>query len=134
MIEIGRCYRMEMKVGKLKVKRISRQHFPTQIIMDRKQLKNVVYFNSFGSMVTNDTRCTWDIKFRIDEANAAFKKEEDEEEKQKKRRIRKMRRRQRIKEEERGGGEAEEKKNKKDEEKTKKKRRRKRRRRRRKEE
>jgi len=33
-------------------------------------------------MVTNDARCTWDIKSRIAEANAAFKKKEEEEEKE----------------------------------------------------
>jgi len=36
VIEIGKCYRMEMNVGKLKVKRISRQQSPTQIIMYQK--------------------------------------------------------------------------------------------------
>jgi hypothetical protein len=34
MIETGRCYRMEMNVGKPEVKRISRQQSPTQNIMD----------------------------------------------------------------------------------------------------
>jgi hypothetical protein len=46
VIEIGRCCRMEMNVGKLKVKRISRQQSPTQIVMDQKQLKNVVYIST----------------------------------------------------------------------------------------
>jgi hypothetical protein len=36
LIEIGRCYGMEMNVGKTKVMRISRQPFPVKIVIDQK--------------------------------------------------------------------------------------------------
>jgi len=41
LIEIGRCYGMEINVEKVKVMRISRQPFPVKIMVDQKQLKNV---------------------------------------------------------------------------------------------
>jgi len=41
LIEIGRCYGMEMNVEKTKVMRISRQPFPVKIIIYQKQLENV---------------------------------------------------------------------------------------------
>jgi len=44
IIEIGRCYGMEMNVEKTKVMRISRQRFPVKIIIDQKQLENVESF------------------------------------------------------------------------------------------
>jgi hypothetical protein len=68
LIEIGRCYGME----KTKVMRISRQLFPTQIMIDQNQLQNVEYFNNLGSTITNDARCTHEIKSRIAMANVAF--------------------------------------------------------------
>jgi hypothetical protein len=40
-----------------------------------KQLKNAEYFNHLGSMITNDARCTREIKFRTAMAKAAFNKE-----------------------------------------------------------
>ena len=67
-------YEMQMKVKKAKVMRIWRQPSPVQIMTDLKQLQNVEHFNYLGSMVTNDARCTWEIKYRISMANAAFKK------------------------------------------------------------
>jgi hypothetical protein len=45
LIEIGRCYGMEMNVGKTKVMKISRQPSPMKIMIDQKQLENVEYFN-----------------------------------------------------------------------------------------
>jgi predicted nucleotidyltransferase len=45
LIEIGRCYGMEMNVEKTKVMRISRQPLPVKIMIDQKQLENVEYFN-----------------------------------------------------------------------------------------
>jgi hypothetical protein len=39
LIEIGRCYGMEMNMKKTKVMRISRQQFPVKIIIDQKQLE-----------------------------------------------------------------------------------------------
>ena len=54
--------------------RISREQTPVRIVIDQEQLKNVEYFNYLGSMITNDARCTREIKFRISIAKAAFKK------------------------------------------------------------
>ena len=71
LIEIGRCYGTEMKVEKTKVMRISRQPSPVTIMIDQKQLENVEYL---GSMITNDGRCTREIKSRIAMAKAAFSK------------------------------------------------------------
>ena len=49
LIEIGRCYGMEMNVEKTHVMRISRQPFPVKIIIDQKQLENVEsFFLIFG--------------------------------------------------------------------------------------
>jgi len=71
-IEIGRCYGMEMNVEKTNVMRISRQPYPVTIMMDQKQLKNVECFKYSGSMLTNDGRCTCEIKSRLAMAKAAF--------------------------------------------------------------
>jgi hypothetical protein len=45
-----------------------------KIMIDQKQLENVEYFNYLGSMITNDARCTREIKSRIAMAKAAFNK------------------------------------------------------------
>jgi hypothetical protein len=74
LIEIGRRYGMEMNVEKTKVMRISRQSSPIKIMIDQKQLENVEYFNYLGSMITNDARCTREIKSRIAMTKAAFNK------------------------------------------------------------
>jgi hypothetical protein len=74
LIEIARCYGMEMNVEKTKVTRISRQRSPIKNMIGQKQLQNVEYFNYFGSMITNDARCTHEIKSRIAMAKAAFNK------------------------------------------------------------
>jgi hypothetical protein len=63
---------MEMNVEKTKVMRISRQPYPIKIMIDQKHLENVEYFNYLGSMITNDARCTREIKSRIALAKAAF--------------------------------------------------------------
>jgi hypothetical protein len=65
LIEIGRCYGMGINVEKTKVIRISRQPFPAKLIIDQKQLENVKSFKHLGSMLTNDVRCTCEIKSRI---------------------------------------------------------------------
>jgi hypothetical protein len=54
--------------------RISRQPYPTKIIIDQKQLEIVEYFNFLGSMITSDARCTREIKSTIAMAKAAFNK------------------------------------------------------------
>jgi hypothetical protein len=63
---------MEMNVEATKVMRISRQPSPLYITIDQKQLENVEYFNYWGSLITNDARCTREIKSRIATAKAAF--------------------------------------------------------------
>jgi hypothetical protein len=63
---------MEMNVGKIKVKKISREPSTVQIMIDQKQLENVEYLNYLVSMVTNDVRCTREIKARIAIAKLTF--------------------------------------------------------------
>jgi len=43
-------------------------------MIDQKQLENVKSFKYLGSMLTNDARCTCEIKHRIAIAKAAFNK------------------------------------------------------------
>jgi hypothetical protein len=74
LIEIGRRYGMEMNVEKTKVMRISRQPSRIKIMVDKKQLENVEYLNYLGTMITNDARCTCEIKSTIVIAKAAFNK------------------------------------------------------------
>jgi len=74
LTEIGRCYFMEMHVEKTKVVRISRQPSPVTIMINQKQLENVECFKYLGSMLTNDGRCTCEIKSRTAMAKAAFNK------------------------------------------------------------
>ena len=74
LIEIGGCYGMEMNVEKTKVMRISRHPSPVTIMLDQKQLENVECFKYLGSMLTNDGKCTHEIKSRIAMAKAAFSK------------------------------------------------------------
>jgi hypothetical protein len=65
---------MEINVEKTKVMRVSRQPSQIKITTDQKQLENVEYFNYLGNMITNDARCTCEIKTRIAMAKAAFNK------------------------------------------------------------
>jgi hypothetical protein len=74
LVEIGRSYRMEMNVEKTKVMRISRQLFLVKITIDKNQLENVESFKYLGSILTNDGRCTCEIKCRIAMDKAAFNK------------------------------------------------------------
>jgi hypothetical protein len=41
-------------------------------MIDQKQLENVEYFNYLDSMITNDARCTCEIKSSAAMAKAAF--------------------------------------------------------------
>ena len=70
LIETGRSYGMEINVEKTKVMRISRQPFPITIKIYQKQLVNVKCFKYLGSMLTEDGRCTCEIKSRIAMAKA----------------------------------------------------------------
>jgi hypothetical protein len=54
--------------------RISRQPTPLQIKIDKNLVENVEGFNYLGSMITNDARCTREIKKRIAMAKSAFNK------------------------------------------------------------
>jgi hypothetical protein len=74
LIEIGRCYGMEINVVETKVMRISRQPSPGRTMIAQKQLENVESFKYLGSILTNDGRCTCEIKCRIAMAKAAFNK------------------------------------------------------------
>jgi hypothetical protein len=75
LIEIGRCYGMEMNVEKRnKLMRISKQPFPVKIMIDQKQIENVESFKYLGSSLTNDGRCTCEIICTIVMAKAAFNK------------------------------------------------------------
>jgi threonine dehydratase len=74
LIEIGRCYGMEMNAEKTKVMRISRQPFPVKIMVDQEQLQNVESFKYLGSILKNDGRSTCEIKCRIAMAKYAFNK------------------------------------------------------------
>jgi len=46
-------------------------------MLNQKQLENVDYFYYLGSLMTDDARCTFEIKLRISMAKAAFKKEKN---------------------------------------------------------
>jgi len=61
-------------VEKTKVMRISRQPSPVTIMIDQKQLENVECFKYLGSLLTNDGRCTREIKSKIAMAKAALSK------------------------------------------------------------
>jgi hypothetical protein len=74
LIEIGRCYGMELNVEKTKVMGISRQPSPLTIMIDQTQMENVECFKYLGSVLTNDGRCTCEIKSRIAMTKAAFNK------------------------------------------------------------
>jgi hypothetical protein len=52
--------------------RISRQPTPLQIKIDKKPVENVEYLNYLGSMITNDARCTQEMKTRIAMEKVAF--------------------------------------------------------------
>jgi len=65
---------MEMNVKKTKVMRISRQPSPVTIMIEQKQLDNMECFKYLDSILTNDGRCTCEVKSRIVMAEAAFSK------------------------------------------------------------
>jgi hypothetical protein len=54
--------------------RISRQPIPLQAKSDKKPVENMEKFNCLDSTITNDARCTREIKARIVMAKAAFNK------------------------------------------------------------
>jgi glucosamine 6-phosphate synthetase-like amidotransferase/phosphosugar isomerase protein len=52
--------------------RISRQPSPVRSAINTKKLQNVEYCNCLGSMITNDARCTHEIKSGIEKEKSAF--------------------------------------------------------------
>jgi hypothetical protein len=52
------------------IMRISREPSPVQIVRDQKQLKNVGYLNCLGSTITNDARCTREVKYHYQNVNS----------------------------------------------------------------
>jgi hypothetical protein len=74
LFEIGGCYGIEIIVEKTKIMGTSRQPFPVKNMIDQKQLENVESFKYLGSILTNDGRCTCEIKRRIAMAKAGFNK------------------------------------------------------------
>ena len=57
-----------------KVRRVSRQQSPVQVMNGQKQLENVEYLNVFGSMMTNDDNMHVKLNCGIAMAKAAFNK------------------------------------------------------------
>jgi hypothetical protein len=52
------------------------KHSPVQIMIgEEKKIKNVNYSNYLGSTITNDARCTCEIKSKIAITKGAFNKE-----------------------------------------------------------
>ena len=74
LTEPGRCYGTEMNVEGTKVMRISTQPFPAHIMTDQKQLEKCeILFNCLVG-ITNDARCTCEIKSKNAMAKAACNK------------------------------------------------------------
>ena len=71
------CVYMYLFTYVTKVMRISRQPSPVTITIDQKQLENLKCFKYLGSMLTDDGRCTCEIKSRISMAKAAFNKKKN---------------------------------------------------------
>ena len=65
LIEIGRCYEMEINVQIIKLMAVSRRPTPASILIDQKQIEYVEYFNYLASLVTHDARCVSEIKSRV---------------------------------------------------------------------
>jgi hypothetical protein len=74
LIESRRCYGMEMNEKGTNIMRTSRQLLPANIIIEQKQLENVESFKYFGRILTNDGRCTCEIKCRIATSKIVFNK------------------------------------------------------------
>jgi hypothetical protein len=62
---------MEMDVEKNKIIKTSNELLSLQIMIGEEQ-ENMENFNYLGSMITNDTRCTCEMKYRIAMKKAAF--------------------------------------------------------------
>jgi hypothetical protein len=60
--------------GKTKLMRISRQPTPVKIMIDQRQIENVESFKYLDSILTDDVRCTCEIKCWIAMGKTAFNK------------------------------------------------------------
>ena len=87
--DVSRCYEMEMNLEIIKLMRISRQSYPVVITWDQKQADNVEYSNYLGSLTTNGTRRTRDIKSSIAMAKAVFRRRRRRRRKKKKKKKKK---------------------------------------------
>jgi hypothetical protein len=65
-----------MNVEKSKMIGISRQASQIHIMVDQTQPENMEYLNYVGNIITNDARCTQEVKSRIAMAKV-FQQEED---------------------------------------------------------
>ena len=74
LIEIERCYGMEMNVEKNKSNENFKTTIPSKNYDRPKKLENMESFKYLGSMLTNDGRFTCEIKSGIAMAKAAFNK------------------------------------------------------------
>jgi hypothetical protein len=74
LIENGSCYGMEINVEKNKNNENFKTTIPSKYYDRPKQLENVESFEYLGSILTNDGRCTCEIKCRIVMTKAAINK------------------------------------------------------------
>jgi hypothetical protein len=65
LIEIGRCYGMEINVEETEIKRISRKPSLMQITIDQRQPENVDYIKYLGSMISNDEKCNMNLNTEL---------------------------------------------------------------------
>jgi hypothetical protein len=77
LMETSKYCGMEINVKKTKVMRISRQPSPVTITIDQTQLENVKCCKYLGSMLTEDGRCTCEIKSGIAMAKVVFNKKKN---------------------------------------------------------
>ena len=69
----GKKYGMKINKGKTKVMRITHTtHTHIKITIDGNEVEVVKQFKYLGSMITNDGRCTIEIRHRIGRAKVAF--------------------------------------------------------------
>ena len=73
LIETGGCYGIELNVETTEVMRISKQPSRVEIVISQNQPENVECYKYFDSMITNDARCTREIKPCIVLARAVSK-------------------------------------------------------------
>jgi hypothetical protein len=51
LIEIGKCYGIEMNMEKTKLMKISRQPFPVKLMIEQKQMDNVYFFFKYLTII-----------------------------------------------------------------------------------